>query len=165
MFQGLRHAKAKENLVRDGLNALTPPKTTPEWVKFCRQLFGSFALLLWIGAICCFVAYGIEASQSDEPSDDNLYLGIVTFGCWYSRKIGRYFDFDFLFRYRTCRCRYNYRCFLVLSGRLFGLTDSKKRLPVAGNGRKLKNLKNKPGSNEIYDYIHYSLWHMTLFLV
>lgn len=75
--QGLSHAKAKENLERDGPNALTPPKQTPEWVKFCKNLFGGFAMLLWIGAILCFVAYSIQASTSEEPSDDNLYLGIV----------------------------------------------------------------------------------------
>lgn len=75
--QGLSHAKAKENLERDGPNALTPPKQTPEWVKFCKNLFGGFALLLWIGAILCFIAYSIQASTSDEPADDNLYLGIV----------------------------------------------------------------------------------------
>ncbi|XP_073994046.1 sodium/potassium-transporting ATPase subunit alpha isoform X2 [Rhodnius prolixus] len=74
---GLTHAKAKENLERDGPNALTPPKTTPEWVKFCKQLFGGFALLLWVGAILCFIAYSIQASTVEEPSDDNLYLGIV----------------------------------------------------------------------------------------
>ncbi|CAH2094418.1 unnamed protein product [Euphydryas editha] len=74
---GLSHAKAKENLERDGPNALTPPKQTPEWVKFCKNLFGGFALLLWIGAILCFIAYGIQASTVEEPSDDNLYLGIV----------------------------------------------------------------------------------------
>lgn len=34
-------------------------------------------MLLWIGAILCFVAYSIQASTSEEPSDDNLYLGIV----------------------------------------------------------------------------------------
>lgn len=62
---------------RDGPNALTPPKQTPEWVKFCKNLFGGFALLLWIGAVLCFVAYSIQASTSEEPSDDNLYLGIV----------------------------------------------------------------------------------------
>lgn len=62
---------------RDGPNALTPPKTTPEWVKFCKNLFGGFALLLWIGAILCFIAYGIQASTVEEPADDNLYLGIV----------------------------------------------------------------------------------------
>ncbi|XP_033166189.1 sodium/potassium-transporting ATPase subunit alpha isoform X2 [Drosophila mauritiana] len=74
---GLSHAKAKENLERDGPNALTPPKQTPEWVKFCKNLFGGFAMLLWIGAILCFVAYSIQASTSEEPADDNLYLGIV----------------------------------------------------------------------------------------
>lgn len=34
-------------------------------------------MLLWIGAILCFVAYSIQATTSEEPSDDNLYLGIV----------------------------------------------------------------------------------------
>lgn len=62
---------------RDGPNALTPPKQTPEWVKFCKNLFGGFALLLWIGAILCFIAYSIQASTSEDPNDDNLYLGIV----------------------------------------------------------------------------------------
>lgn len=75
--KGLSHAKAKENLERDGPNALTPPKQTPEWVKFCKNLFGGFALLLWIGAILCFIAYSIQASTVEEPADDNLYLGIV----------------------------------------------------------------------------------------
>uniref|UniRef100_A0A8D1C200 Sodium/potassium-transporting ATPase subunit alpha n=1 Tax=Sus scrofa TaxID=9823 RepID=A0A8D1C200_PIG len=68
---------AQEILARDGPNALTPPPTTPEWVKFCRQLFGGFSILLWIGAILCFLAYGIQAGTEDDPSGDNLYLGIV----------------------------------------------------------------------------------------
>lgn len=34
-------------------------------------------MLLWIGAVLCFVAYSIQASTSEEPADDNLYLGIV----------------------------------------------------------------------------------------
>ncbi|XP_038238674.1 sodium/potassium-transporting ATPase subunit alpha-3 isoform X2 [Dermochelys coriacea] len=75
--QGLTHSKAQEILVRDGPNALTPPPTTPEWVKFCRQLFGGFSILLWIGAILCFLAYGIQAGTEDDPANDNLYLGIV----------------------------------------------------------------------------------------
>ncbi|XP_059574019.1 sodium/potassium-transporting ATPase subunit alpha-3 isoform X2 [Alligator mississippiensis] len=75
--QGLTHSKAAEILARDGPNALTPPPTTPEWVKFCRQLFGGFSILLWIGAILCFLAYGIQAGTGGEPSNDNLYLGIV----------------------------------------------------------------------------------------
>ena len=75
--RGLTSAQAKEYLERDGPNALTPPKTTPEWVKFCRNLFGGFALLLWLGGILCFVAYGIQAASTNDPADDNLYLGIV----------------------------------------------------------------------------------------
>lgn len=38
LFQGLTGAKAAEILARDGPNALTPPPTTPEWVKFCKQV-------------------------------------------------------------------------------------------------------------------------------
>uniref|UniRef100_A0AAX7VER3 Sodium/potassium-transporting ATPase subunit alpha n=1 Tax=Astatotilapia calliptera TaxID=8154 RepID=A0AAX7VER3_ASTCA len=74
---GLTNAKAAEFLLRDGPNALTPPPTTPEWVKFCRQLFGGFSILLWTGAILCFLAYAIQAATEDEPAGDNLYLGIV----------------------------------------------------------------------------------------
>ncbi|NXR90935.1 AT1A1 ATPase, partial [Hypocryptadius cinnamomeus] len=75
--QGLTSARAAEILARDGPNALTPPPTTPEWVKFCRQLFGGFSLLLWIGAFLCFLAYGIQSLMEEEPNKDNLYLGIV----------------------------------------------------------------------------------------
>uniref|UniRef100_A0A8D2B702 Sodium/potassium-transporting ATPase subunit alpha n=1 Tax=Sciurus vulgaris TaxID=55149 RepID=A0A8D2B702_SCIVU len=69
--------KAKEILLRDGPNTLTPPATTPEWVKFCKQMFGGFSLLLWTGAILCFLAYGIQLYSKQEPPKDNLYLGIV----------------------------------------------------------------------------------------
>ncbi|KAG7475634.1 sodium/potassium-transporting ATPase subunit alpha-3 isoform X2 [Solea senegalensis] len=77
IVQGLTNAKAAEFLLRDGPNALTPPPTTPEWVKFCRQLFGGFSILLWLGAILCFLAYAIQAATEDDPAGDNLYLGIV----------------------------------------------------------------------------------------
>ena len=72
MTQGLTTATAKANLERDGPNALTPPKTVPEWVKFLKQLFGGFSMLLWVGAILCFIAYGIERSASDETLGDNV---------------------------------------------------------------------------------------------
>ncbi|XP_054722785.1 sodium/potassium-transporting ATPase subunit alpha-like [Uloborus diversus] len=75
--RGLTSSKASEVLARDGPNALTPPKKTPEWVKFCKNLFGGFALLLWIGAALCFIAYSIQASTFEEAPDDNLYLGVV----------------------------------------------------------------------------------------
>ena len=74
---GLTAAQAKASFEKHGPNALTPPPTTPEWVKFLQALFGGFAMLLWLGAVLCFVAYGIQASTQEQPPDDNLYLGIV----------------------------------------------------------------------------------------
>ena len=58
--RGLTDSQAKANFEEYGPNALTPPPTTPEWVKFCKNLFSGFAMLLWIGAILCFVAYSIQ---------------------------------------------------------------------------------------------------------
>ena len=40
-------------------------------------MFSGFSCLLWVGSILCFVAYGFQSSQSDDPPYDNLYLGIV----------------------------------------------------------------------------------------
>merc|ERR1711937_307428 len=74
---GLTDDQVKKGIAEYGLNALTPPPTTPEWVKFCQCLFSGFSMLLWLGAILCFIAYGIQASAYEEPPDDNLYLGIV----------------------------------------------------------------------------------------
>jgi len=75
--KGLTSEQVKKGIEEHGLNQLTPPPTTPEWIKFCQQMFSGFACLLWLGAILCFLAYGIQASAYEEPPDDNLYLGIV----------------------------------------------------------------------------------------
>lgn len=69
---GLTPEQARDILLRDGPNALTPPKKTSEWVKFSKNLFGGFAMLLWIGAFLCFVAYAIQSSSSEEVPDDNV---------------------------------------------------------------------------------------------
>merc|ERR1740131_245064 len=74
---GLSTEQAKKGLEEYGPNALTPPPTVPEWVKFCQNLFSGFACLLWLGAVLCFLAYGIQATAYEEPPDDNLYLGVV----------------------------------------------------------------------------------------
>merc|ERR1712198_363374 len=74
---GLTDELVEAGIKEHGPNALTPPPTTPEWVKFCKNMFSGFAMLLWVGAILCFVAYSIQASAFEEPPDDNLYLGIV----------------------------------------------------------------------------------------
>jgi sodium/potassium-transporting ATPase subunit alpha len=80
LTKGLTAKQAADYLARDGPNALTPPKTTPEWIKFCKNLFGGFSTLLWIGAILCFFSYALESSGNENPNPDNLYLGIVLAG-------------------------------------------------------------------------------------
>lgn len=72
LLQGLTNEKARVALERDGPNELTPPKTTPEWVKFCKQLFGGFSTLLWIGAILCFIAYTIQSTKQEDTPGDNV---------------------------------------------------------------------------------------------
>jgi len=79
IFQGHTQEKADELFERDGPNALTPPPTTPEWVKFCKQLFSGFALLLWIGSILCFITYGIKVATIEEPEKDDVRIIFVCF--------------------------------------------------------------------------------------
>uniref|UniRef100_A0AC35TYF6 Sodium/potassium-transporting ATPase subunit alpha n=1 Tax=Rhabditophanes sp. KR3021 TaxID=114890 RepID=A0AC35TYF6_9BILA len=74
---GLTTAKAAKAMERDGPNSLTPPKTTPKWVKFCQTLFGGFAMLLWLGAVLCFIAYSVDLFSLEKAPKDNLYLGIA----------------------------------------------------------------------------------------
>jgi hypothetical protein len=75
--KGLTSAEARARLERDGLNALTPQKETPMIMKFVVNLFGGFAVLLWIGAVLALIGYGIGFSTSDNPPIDNLALAIV----------------------------------------------------------------------------------------
>ncbi|XP_063217399.1 sodium/potassium-transporting ATPase subunit alpha-like isoform X2 [Bacillus rossius redtenbacheri] len=68
---GISHNKAASRLKRFGPNALAPPKQTPEWVKFCRILFSGFSMLLWVGAMLCFLAYFIEFATVEEKASDD----------------------------------------------------------------------------------------------
>ena len=75
---GLTSQQAQAANAEYGLNQLTPPPTTPKWVKFLKNLFTGFSLLLWAAAILSFMAFGLEFSSSQgDPEMDNLYLGCV----------------------------------------------------------------------------------------
>ncbi|ESN95060.1 hypothetical protein HELRODRAFT_102867 [Helobdella robusta] len=78
--KGLTESEAHKRYLRDGPNALTPPKGKSAFVKFLETMFGGFALLLWIGAALCFIAYGIQFSYNSTPPKDNLYLALVLVG-------------------------------------------------------------------------------------
>jgi len=69
--KGLSESDAAERLETNGPNRLTPPKKTPEWVKFLEEMTGFFSLLLWAGSALCFIGYSLKQEA------DNLYLGIV----------------------------------------------------------------------------------------
>lgn len=69
-MQGLNNAQVEAEIKKSGLNALTPPKAKPEWVKFVGHLLGGFSLLMWFGAALCFTAFAVQnAYMSDAPND------------------------------------------------------------------------------------------------
>ncbi|XP_065887876.1 sodium/potassium-transporting ATPase subunit alpha-1-like [Dysidea avara] len=75
--EGLTSSIAAEVLLRDGPNALKPPKQTSELVKFFKLLFGGFSSLLWIGGGLCFFSYTLAVINDPAADKDYLYLGVV----------------------------------------------------------------------------------------
>eukprot|EP01129_Flabellula_baltica_P001518 TRINITY_DN1145_c0_g1_i1.p1 TRINITY_DN1145_c0_g1~~TRINITY_DN1145_c0_g1_i1.p1 ORF type:complete len:1074 (+),score=311.27 TRINITY_DN1145_c0_g1_i1:19-3240(+) len=73
LVRGLSPEERQSRLEEYGPNMLSPPKQTPEIIKFIKELTGFFSLLLWAGAILSFVGYIIDP-QKDQS---NLYIGIV----------------------------------------------------------------------------------------
>ena len=77
-----RAPQAKSNRERDGPNALTPPPTTPEWIKFAQNLFGGFAMLLWLGAVLCFLAYSIQGGTLFSKGVECFHV-FLSKGSWH----------------------------------------------------------------------------------
>ena len=74
---GLTTAKAEEFFKKYGKNTLTPPKETPEWVKFLKQMSNGFAILLWLGAFFSLIAYFITFASDPNADKANAWLAIV----------------------------------------------------------------------------------------
>lgn len=73
---GLTKEQAYTIFSRDGPNALSPPKVTPEYIKFLICMFHGFAALLWVCATLCFVLYLVTYLE-DEPDIGIAWLGII----------------------------------------------------------------------------------------
>uniref|UniRef100_A0A7S1X1T7 Cation-transporting P-type ATPase N-terminal domain-containing protein n=2 Tax=Eukaryota TaxID=2759 RepID=A0A7S1X1T7_9CHLO len=74
---GLSSSQVLANRAKYGENRLTPPATTPWYIKYLMQYTNFFALLLIAGGLLCFIAYGVEASAKPNPDQTNLWLGVV----------------------------------------------------------------------------------------
>ncbi|KAF0698555.1 Aste57867_10837 [Aphanomyces stellatus] len=64
----------------EGLNILTPPKQTPEWVKLLREMTGFFSLLLLAGAIACFACYFLQYDITQIYTACALFVTILVTG-------------------------------------------------------------------------------------
>lgn len=72
-FKGLTDDRAQVLLERDGLNNLTLTRPTPEIVRLAKNMFGGFAMLLWVGSFLCFVAHFLEYYTTEEHQYDNVF--------------------------------------------------------------------------------------------
>ncbi|RYD77759.1 MAG: hypothetical protein EOP84_15150, partial [Verrucomicrobiaceae bacterium] len=70
---GLTSAEHAKRLAIYGENLITPPKTTHWLVKLAYTLVGGFQLMMWFGAVLCFVVFGITNGEDVQT----LALGIV----------------------------------------------------------------------------------------
>lgn len=57
-----------------GPNELTPPPTTPDWIRFLEKFLDPFMLLLELAAILSFILYVIKPTNKA-----NLYVALVLF--------------------------------------------------------------------------------------
>ena len=49
----------------------------PEWVRFCKNIFGGSSLLLWLGVILTFVDYTVLVGKHEDPPYDSVFLGLA----------------------------------------------------------------------------------------
>jgi len=69
---GLTTEEAVQRNLEQGDNVLQEKKVTPWYVKLFMEFVTLFAILMWVGAVACFVIYGLV------PTDPTtLYTGVV----------------------------------------------------------------------------------------
>ena len=61
--KGLSEGQAADKLKEFGPNKLEEKLQYPWYVKLLLEMVGIFSLLLWAGAILCFIAYGLAPTD------------------------------------------------------------------------------------------------------
>ena len=70
--EGLSSEEAEKRHAEQGDNTLTQKVTSPWYMKLIHEFTSFFSLMLWIGAVLCFIAYGLDTTDKS-----NVYLGAV----------------------------------------------------------------------------------------
>ncbi|KZC11054.1 Sodium/potassium-transporting ATPase subunit alpha [Dufourea novaeangliae] len=78
---GLTKEEAGNVLLREGPNALSPPKVTPEYIKFLKCMFHGFAALLWACSVLCFLLYSMSTLIEGTSGGIEFLAFIITFIC------------------------------------------------------------------------------------
>lgn len=73
---GLGSAEHARRLEQYGPNLITPPKQTHWLIKFLLLLVGGFQMMMWFGAILCFIVYGLSGEKAAAA------LGALCIGRW-----------------------------------------------------------------------------------
>lgn len=76
---GLTSMRVEEIYSVFGPNVLTPVPRLPEWVIFCKNLFGGFSIILWVACFLCLVTFSVQSDLMEHPPYENLTLGILLF--------------------------------------------------------------------------------------
>ena len=87
LTNGMTDDEAEKRIKKHGLNTLSERKKTPWYMKLFHELTTFFSLMLWVGGILCFVAYGL-----DKNDKSNMYLGIVLFIVVFSTGVITFFQ-------------------------------------------------------------------------
>ena len=69
---GLTSQEAERRHEEQGPNTLTQKVGSPWYMKLFHEFFSFFSIILWIGAILCFIAFALDTTDKS-----NVYLGVV----------------------------------------------------------------------------------------
>ena len=78
-IRGLSLEESEAKLSKNGMNCLSPPKSTPEVLKFAKHMFSGFSSLLLIASAMCLLLFTITTAKSGDYhlQENNLYLSII----------------------------------------------------------------------------------------